>query len=323
MRRVAVLTSGGDAPGMNAVLRAVVRSADAHGIAALGVRNGFAGLIEGMLEPLDARAVSGILHWGGTILGTARSREFRTSEGRRQALTHLGLADVDGLVVIGGDGSFRGAASLSRESHVRVVGVPGTIDNDVGGTDFSLGFDTAVNTALESIDRIRDTAASHGRLFFIEVMGRQAGWIALYCGLSSGATEIVVPEQPTDVARIRERIRSSFALGKRFCLVVIAEGGAPGGAEEVAEAVTDGLGDFDHRIVALGHIQRGGPPTMRDRVLGARLGDAAVEALVDGDDRVMVGEVGGSIVRTRLERAWTETPEPPKELFELMDRLAR
>ena len=327
MRRVAVLTSGGDAPGMNAAIRAVVRSADATGIETIGVRNGYAGLIEGMLEPLDARAVSGILHWGGTILGTARSREFRTSEGRRQALIHLDLAEVDGLVVIGGDGSFRGADALSREGHVRVVGLPGTIDNDIGGCDFSLGFDTAVNTALESIDRIRDTAASHGRLFFIEVMGRRTGWIALYCGLASGATEIVVPEQPTDIARVRDHVRASFELGKRFCLVVIAEGGADGGAhgsaQAVADAVMDGLGDVDYRVVALGHIQRGGPPSMRDRVLGARLGDAAVQALRDGADRVMVGEVAGAVVRTRLERAWTETPVPPKELFELMERLAR
>lgn len=322
MRRIAVLTSGGDAPGMNAAIRAVVRSADAAGIETFGVENGLAGLIDGRLSPLDARAVSGILHQGGTMLGTARSPAFRTTEGRRQACKHLDLAEIEGLVVIGGDGSFRGADALSREGHVRVVGVPGTIDNDLSGTDFTLGFDTAVNTALESIDRIRDTAASHGRLFFVEVMGRRSGWLALYAGLAGGATEVLVPERPTDINRVRDRVRASFALGKRFCLVVVAEGDDAGGAYGIAERVVEGL-DLDYRVTTLGHVQRGGPPSMRDRVLGNLLGDAAVQALTEGADRVMVGEKHGRVIRSPLEQTWTHLDRTPEELLALMDRLAR
>lgn len=322
MRRIAVLTSGGDAPGMNAAVRAVVRSADAAGVETVGVMDGYAGLIEGRLEALDSRKVSGILHMGGTMLGTARSPAFRTTEGRRQALKHLDLADVEGLVVIGGDGSFRGADALSRESHVRVVGIPGTIDNDLSGTDFTLGFDTAVNTALESIDRIRDTAASHGRLFFVEVMGRRSGWLALYSGLAGGATDILVPERPTDLADVRERVAASFRLGKRFCLVIVAEGDDAGGAYDLAERVAEGL-DLDYRVTTLGHVQRGGAPTMRDRVLGSILGDAAVRALCDGSNRVMVGEHRGDLIHSPLEQTWTRMDRTPEGLLHLMDRLAR
>lgn len=322
MRRIAVLTSGGDAPGMNAAVRAVVRAADARGIEPYGVRDGFAGLIQGRIEPMGARSVSGILHLGGTVLGTARSPQFRTTEGRREALTHLDRAEIEGLVVIGGDGSFRGADALSREGHVRVAGIPGTIDNDLSGTDFTLGFDTAVNTALELIDRIRDTAASHQRLFFVEVMGRKSGWLALYCGLAGGATEALVPERPTDIPLLRQRVLHSFELGKRFCIVVVAEGDDAGGAYSVAERVAEGT-DLDYRVTTLGHVQRGGPPNMRDRILGALLGDAAVTALAEGADRVMVGLRRGEIVRTPLERTWTHIDRLPEDLLELMDRLAR
>lgn len=324
MRRLAVLTSGGDAPGMNAAVRAVVRSADAAHMEVFGVRDGYAGLIDGQLDPLSSRDVSGILHFGGTVLGTARSAQFRTTEGRRKAITNLDLHDIEGLVVIGGDGSFRGAHALSQESHVRVVGVPGTIDNDVAGTDFTLGFDTAVNTALESIDRVRDTAASHGRLFFVEVMGRNSGWIATYSGLAGGASEVVVPERPTEIGLLRHRVREAFDLGKQFCLIVVSEGDEAGNAYEIAEAVTEGLDDeIDHRVVTLGHTQRGGSPTMRDRVLGAVLGDAAVRALLDGADRVMVGEQGGAIVHVPLERTWAVPERTPESLLALMDRLSR
>ncbi len=322
MERIAVLTSGGDAPGMNAAVRAVVRAADAAGIVSYGVRNGYAGLIEGRLEPMDARAVSGILHLGGTTLGTARSPRFRTTEGRAEALKHLDLAGVDGLVVLGGDGSFRGADALSREGSVTVVGIPGTIDNDLSGTDFTLGFDTAVNTALELIDRIRDTAASHGRLFFVEVMGRRSGWLALYSALAGGGTEALVPERPTDIDVLRVRVQRSFALGKRFCLVIVAEGDDAGGAYEVAARVCEGTA-VDYRVTTLGHVQRGGSPTMRDRVLGAVLGDAAVTALRDGADGVMVGQLRGDVVRTPLETAWSRFDRTPEDLLSLMDRLSR
>lgn len=307
---------------MNAAVRAVVRSADAAGIETFGVNNGYAGLIKGDLEPVDARAVSGILHFGGTMLGTARSSQFRTTDGRAEAARHLDLAGIEGLVVIGGDGSFRGADALSREHHVHVVGIPGTIDNDLSGTDFTLGFDTAVNTALESIDRIRDTAASHGRLFFVEVMGRRSGWLALYSALAGGGTEALVPERPTDLPAIRSRIERSFALGKRFCLVIVAEGDDAGGAYEVADRICEGM-DIDYRVTTLGHVQRGGSPTMRDRVLAAVLGDAAVAALTEGADRVMVGQHRGEVIRTPLEQAWSRVDRTPASLLDLMDRLSR
>jgi 6-phosphofructokinase 1 len=322
MRRIAVMTSGGDAPGMNAAIRAVTRAGDAVGIEVFGVSDGFAGLIDGRIEPLDSRGVSGILHLGGTVLGSARCKEFRTSDGRRRALKHLDLLEIEGLVVVGGDGSFRGANALSHEGDVHVVGIPGTIDNDLSGTDFTLGFDTAVNTALESIDRIRDTAASHGRLFFIEVMGRNSGWIALYCGLAGGATAVLVPERPTDIGHLRDQIRQAFAMGKRFCLIVVAEGDDAGNAFAIAEATAEGL-DSDYRVTTLGHVQRGGSPTMRDRVLGSLLGDAAVRALLAGANRVMVGQRRGEVVTTPLEQTWTHVDRAPDELLELMDRLAR
>ena len=323
MQRIAVLTSGGDAPGMNAAIRAVVRSADARGVQVYGVQRGFEGLIDGRLSYLSARRVSGILHLGGTVLGTARSDAFRTIEGRSHAAEHLQEQEIEGIVVIGGDGSFRGAQALSKESGIAVVGVPGTIDNDISGCDYTLGFDTAVNTALEAIDRLRDTAASHQRAFFIEVMGRSSGWIALFSAIAGGATDVMVPERPTDIDDLVSRIRQAFELGKQYCLVVVAEGDDAGGAYEVARRCGEGMSELDHRVTTLGHVQRGGPPTMRDRILAARLGDAAVTALLDGDDRVMVGEVHRDVVRTPLERTWTVADSPPDELLDLMDRLAR
>lgn len=322
LRRLAVLTSGGDSPGMNAAVRAVVRAADAGGLSCVAVADGYRGMINGQIRPLDARDVSGIIQLGGTVLGTARSEQFLTEEGRKVAATNLRNAGVDGVVVIGGDGSMHGADLLSTEHGFRVVGIPGTIDNDLSGTDFTLGFDTAVNTALEAIDKIRDTAASHRRTFFIEVMGRRAGWIALYSGLSGGATAVLVPEMHWDEAQIRAKVLESFALGKRFCIVVVAEGDIAGGAYGVAERVCAGT-DLDHRVATLGHMQRGGSPTMRDRVLGARLGDAAVLALLDGADRVMVGERRLEIVRTPFQETWSTDDRDFVGLLTLMDRLAR
>lgn len=322
MKRIAVLTSGGDAPGMNAAVRGVVRTADALGVHTLGVEFGYRGLIKDRMRELDARAVSGIIQLGGTILGTARSEEFRTPEGRALAAANLKARGVDGLVVIGGDGSFHGAQALSVEHGIAVVGIPGTIDNDLGGSDFTLGFDTAVNVALEAIDRIRDTASSHERLFFVEVMGRRAGWLALYAGLAGGASAVLVPERPTDIEAVRERVRGSFEMGKTFCIVVVAEGDDAGGAYGIANGVVEGT-SLDSRVTVLGHVQRGGPPTMRDRVLGARLGHAAVKALLDGQDRIMVGERSGQIIRTALETAWTDNDHDAGPLLELIDLLAR
>ncbi len=323
MQRIAVLTSGGDAPGMNAAIRAVVRSADARGVDVYGVRRGFEGLIEGRLSYLSARRVSGILHQGGTMLGSARSEQFRTVEGRAHAIEHLQEQEIEGLVVIGGDGSFRGADALSKESDVAVVGIPGTIDNDISGCDYTLGFDTAVNTALEAIDRIRDTAASHQRAFFIEVMGRSSGWIAVYSAIAGGATEVLVPERPTDIDELNKRIHQAFEMGKRFCLVVVAEGDDAGGAFAVAEKCGENLGGLSHRVTTLGHVQRGGPPSMRDRILAAQLGDAAVTALLEGKDRIMVGEIHRDVVHTTLEQSAMVGDKTPDEILRLMDRLAR
>lgn len=323
MERIAVLTSGGDAPGMNAAVRAVARSADARGIDVYGVRHGYEGLIAGRLMELSARTVSSILHLGGTMLGSARSERFRTTEGRRQAIAQLADHGIEGLVVIGGDGSFRGAHALSCESDVAVVGIPGTIDNDLSGCDFTVGFDTAVNTALEAIDRIRDTAASHQRAFFIEVMGRKSGWIGLYSAIAGGATEVLIPERPTDIDELQQRIHEAFRMGKQYCLVVVSEGDDAGGAYSVAERCGEGLAGVSHRVTTLGHIQRGGSPSMRDRILAAQLGDAAVTALIDGEDRIMVGEIHRSVVRTALKETWTQVDRTPQSLLDLMDRLAR
>lgn len=323
MQRIAVLTSGGDAPGMNAAIRAVVRSADARGVDVYGAHRGYEGLIDGRLSQMSARTVSGLLHLGGTMLGSARSERFRTTEGRSQAITRLAEHDIEGLIVIGGDGSFRGAHALSCEGDVAVIGIPCTIDNDLSGCDYTLGFDTAVNTALDAIDRIRDTAASHQRAFFIEVMGRATGWISLYSAIAGGATQVLVPERPTDIEELQRRIHEAFSMGKQYCLVVVAEGDDAGGAFSVAERCGEGLHGVSHRVTTLGHVQRGGPPSMRDRLLAARLGDAAVSALLDGADRVMVGERHRTIVRTPLEQAWTEVDHTPDELLDLMDRLAR
>lgn len=323
MKRIAVLTSGGDAPGMNAALRAVVRSGDAHGLEVLGVRDGYRGLHRGWFDTISPRDVSGILQLGGTILGTARSHTFRSAEGRANGVAEMHDADIEGLIVIGGDGSLRGADLLGQEGDVPVVGLPGTIDNDLGGTDFTLGFDTAVNTALGAIDRIRDTASSHHRLFFIETMGRHAGWIALYAGLAGGATAAIVPETERDVEALRQRVRASFEMGKRFCLVVVAEG--DGGARAIASKVfpDDGDVDLDHRVTSLGYLQRGGAPTMRDRVLGARLGDAAVDALLAGQNRIMVGEQRLELTQVPLRTAINSDVHPPEHLLSLLDRLAR
>ncbi|MEE8601106.1 MAG: 6-phosphofructokinase [Euzebya tangerina] len=322
IRRIAVLTSGGDSPGMNAAVRAVARAADAAGVGCVGVSDGYRGMIQGQIRPLDARDVSGIIQLGGTVLGTARSKKFYTEEGRAKAATNLRNAGVDSVVVIGGDGSMHGAELLSQEHGFNVVGVPGTIDNDLSGTDFTLGFDTAVNTALEAIDKIRDTAASHNRLFFIEVMGRNAGWIALYSGLSGGATAVLVPESDWDEDNIRRKVVESFALGKRFCIVVVAEGEREGGAFGVAQRICEAT-ELDYRVSTLGHMQRGGAPTMRDRILGARLGDGAVTALLDGDNEVMIGERKLEIIRTPFQETWTTDDRDFGGLLALMDRLAR
>ena len=321
MKRIGVFTSGGDAPGMNAAIRAVVRTAAGIGVEVVGIRRGYAGMIEGEFVPLGPRDVANIIQRGGTILLTARSKEFLTKEGRAKAAENLKKAGIEGLVAIGGDGTFRGALALIAEHRVPVVGVPGTIDNDLYGTDYTIGFDTAVNTALDAIDRIRDTAASHERVFFIEVMGRHAGFIALEVGIAGGAEVIALPEVPVTPEEIAKTITASFKKGKRSSIIVVAEGAYPGGASALFKAVHQ-LTGFDARVTVLGHIQRGGSPTAKDRVLASRLGSAATRVLVEGTSGVMVGEVESEVALTPLGEAVSRKKPIRLELVDLAKELA-
>ena len=303
MKKIGILTSGGDAPGMNACIRAAVRAALANDLEIFGIRWGYSGLIRGDMMPLDRRAVANVIHQGGTILGTARSEEFRTKEGRAKAINMLQDTGIEGLILIGGDGTFRGGTLLSQECGVAVVGVPGTIDNDCYGTDYTIGFDTAINTALEAIDRIRDTATAHDRLFFVEVMGRHTGFIALESGIAGGAEEFLIPEVPMSIDELSQRLENNFKEGKRSAIVVAAEAEQPGESFHIAQGVKDKTG-IDSRVCILGHIQRGGAPTARDRVLASRLGAAAVQALIDGRGGYMVGEINREIAYTLLKDTW-------------------
>lgn len=318
MRRIGILTSGGDAPGMNACVRAAVRTALVNDVTMVGIRRGYAGMIAGDVVSLDRKAVANIVHQGGTILGTARSEEFRTSQGRARAIASMQKHGIEGLILIGGDGTFKGGTVLSQESGIAIIGVPGTIDNDCYGTDYTIGFDTAVNTALEAIDRIRDTAESHSRLFFVEVMGRHTGFIAIESGLAGGAEELIIPEIPMDAVTLSANLRNYFAAGKRSAIVVVAERDEPGIAFRIAEQVKENTG-LDSRVCVLGHIQRGGPPTGRDRILASRLGVAAVEALIAGTSGNMVGEINLDIAMTPLRDTW----EKEKQLRPGLTHLTR
>ncbi len=298
-RRIAVLTSGGDAPGMNAAIRAVVRVAGTAGIEVMGVQRGYEGLIYSNFNPLPSRAVANIIQRGGTILETSRSGHFMNEAGRARALENLRYRGVHALVVIGGDGTMAGAAAFARETDINVMFIPASIDNDIAGTDYSIGFDTAVNTALEAIDRIRDTAFAAERLFFIEVMGRDSGFIALSVAVGGGAEAVVVPEIKFDIEALCRRIEESQQRGKRSSIIVVSEGPTTGGAFAIASAVKERVG-IEARIVVLGHIQRGGAPTARDRLLASRLGIAAVKAIVDGRPPSLVGEVHGEVTLVPL-----------------------
>ena len=316
-KRIAVLTSGGDAPGMNAAVRAVTRGALAKGWDVFGVRNGYAGLLANTLEPLQAREVGGIVQQGGTLLGSARAPEFAEPAGRGVALHHLGSRGIDALVVIGGNGSQTGSASLAREGFA-VVGVPSTIDNDLYGTDMSIGADTAVNITLEAIDRLRTTASSHQRAFAVETMGRDCGYIALMAGLAGGAEVIAVPESEISPAEVVERLRAAYRRGKTHALVVIAEG-ARCGMKELMQHYTaerDSIG-FELRITRLGHVVRGGTPGAADRVLATRLGAAAVECLARGQHGMQVGLVRNEISATPLAEIAGRTRPADAELLEL------
>lgn len=321
VKRIGVLTSGGDAPGMNACIRAVVRTAVYHGIEIVGIMRGYAGLINGEIVEMDASSVSNIIQRGGTILKTARSEEFKTREGLARAAENLSRWDVDGLVAIGGDGTYRGASELSKECGVAVVGAPGTIDNDICGTDFTIGYDTATNIALDAVDRIRDTAASHDRIFFIEVMGRKSGFIALDVGVAGGAEAVMIPELPTDIAMMSKILTEGRARGKTSSIVIIAEGDDAGEAYAIAEKVKEKTG-LEYRVTVLGHIQRGGSPTVQDRILASKLGAAAVKALKEGISNVMVGGVHGEVEFTPLETIWTQRKEMDTSLYKLAEMLS-
>ncbi|MBN2092113.1 6-phosphofructokinase [candidate division KSB1 bacterium] len=321
MTRIGVLTSGGDAPGMNACVRAVVRTAIFRGCKISGIMRGYAGLLNQEFVELDRRSVSNIIQRGGTIIKTSRCKEMHTREGREKAGRILKANNIDGLIVIGGDGSFRGAHALYMEENIPVIGIPGTIDNDLYGTDNTLGYDTAVDTAISMIDKIRDTADSHDRLFYVEVMGHSSGFIGLNVGVAGGAEEILLPENKIETTELSEHLIKSIKKGKTSLLVVVAEGKQPGDTIELAQKVKEHTG-IDFRVCVLGHIQRGGAPNGTDRLLATKMGYAAVHALLENKTDVMVGEINNQIIFTPLEDTWTNKKPIDSQLLEISKIMA-
>jgi len=321
VKRIGVLTSGGDAPGMNACIRAIVRCGVRHKLEVIGIRRGYAGLLEGEFVKLGPRSVANIIHRGGTFLETARCEEMKTAGGVKKTVQALYQEGIDGLITIGGDGTFRGATALAEAGEIKVIGIPGTIDNDVYGTDYAIGFDTAINTALDAIDKIRDTAGSLQRPFFIEVMGKDRGFIALDVGIAGGAEDILIPEIETKIEELCLNMSRNFKRGKKSSIVIVAEGDDAGGVFRVAQQVWQRL-RLEYRICVLGHIQRGGSPTARDRILASKLGAAAVDALLSGKSGYMVGELKGEIVLTPLNETWEKRKELDTSLLQLVKILA-
>ena len=301
--RIGVLSSGGDSPGMNAAIRAVVRTGIYHGLEVFGIMRGYSGMVEDDIIKMESRSVANIIQRGGTILKTARCKEFFEPEGRRRAYENLKKRGINGLIVLGGDGSFRGAQIFANEFDIPCIGLPGTIDKDISGTDFTIGFDTAVNTAVEAIDKIRDTADAHDRLFVIEVMGRDAGYIALHSGIATGAENILIPERKTVMNDILASLAEKEKRQKLVNLIIVAEGDEFGGANEVARLIKEKLPSLEIRVAILGHIQRGGSPTCMDRLLASRMGFHAVECLVEGRFNVFVGIVNNRMHYTPLNEA--------------------
>ncbi len=320
IKKIGVLTSGGDSPGMNAAIRSVVRTCAYHNIECVGIYRGYQGMIEGDFIEMGPRSVNNIINKGGTILKSARSAEFRTPEGRKKAHENLVKEGIEALVVIGGDGSFTGALMFNSEYNFPVMGIPGTIDNDIYGTSHTLGYDTALNTVVDCIDKIRDTASSHNRLFFVEVMGRDAGHIALNAGIGAGAEEILIPEEDLGLERLLESLQKSKASGKSSSIVVIAEGDKIGkNVFELKDYVESNLPEYDVRVSVLGHMQRGGSPSCFDRVLASRLGVKAVESLLDGVSNFMVGLKNDSVNLTPLVQAIKGKSEIDRELLRVSD----
>ncbi|MEO0059139.1 MAG: 6-phosphofructokinase [Bacteroidota bacterium] len=320
IKKIGVLTSGGDSPGMNAAIRSVVRTCAYHNIECIGIYRGYQGMIEGDFKEMGPRSVNNIINKGGTILKSARSKEFMTTDGRKKAFENLQKFGIEALVVIGGDGSFTGAEVFNSEFNFPLMGIPGTIDNDIFGTSHTLGYDTALNTVVEAIDKIRDTASSHNRLFFVEVMGRDAGHIALNAGIGAGAEEILIPEEDLGLDRLLESLRKSKASGKSSSIVMVAEGDKMGkNVFELKDYVEEHLPEYDVRVSVLGHMQRGGAPSCYDRVLASRLGVKAVESLLEGKTNFMVGILQDQVALTPLEQAIKGKYPIDRELLRVSD----
>jgi 6-phosphofructokinase 1 len=320
IRKIGVMTSGGDSPGMNAAIRSVVRTCAFYGIECAGIYRGYQGMIEGDFIELNARSVKGIINKGGTFLKSARSKDFRTKEGREEAHKQLKKANIDALVVIGGDGSFTGGLVFNQEFGFPVMGIPGTIDNDIAGTSHTLGYDTTLNTVVDVIDKIRDTASSHNRLFFVEVMGRDVGHIALNVGVGAGAEEILIPEEDLGLERLLESLRRSKESGKSSSIVIVAEGDRIGkNVFELKDYLEEDLQEYEVRVSVLGHMQRGGSPSCFDRVLASRMGVKAVESLLEGKSNLMVGLINDKITVTPLEKAIKGQSKINKELIRVSD----
>ena len=320
--KIGVLTSGGDSPGMNACVRAVVRSGIYYGLEVYGIMRGYTGMVENDIFKMESRSVANIIQRGGTILKTSRCKDFFTPEGRKKAYNNLKKHGIDGLVIIGGDGSFRGAQIFSNEYDIPCIGLPGTIDKDIAGTDFTIGFDTAVNTAVEAIDKIRDTADAHDRLFVIEVMGRDAGYIALHSGIATGAENILIPERKTDIEEIIKGLAEKERRHKLVNLIVVAEGDEFGGGDHVAKVIKDRLQGLEVRVCILGHIQRGGSPSCFDRLIASRMGYTAVECLKDGKFNVFVGIVNNRMHYIPLNEAVKKKQRISEEWMKIVKILA-
>jgi len=321
IKRIGVFTSGGDAPGMNAAIRAVVRTGIYYGLEVFGIKRGFAGMLEGDIFKMESQSVANIIQRGGTILKTARCKEFLTPEGRRMGYEKLKELGIEGLAVIGGDGSFRGAYALSQEYGIPCVGLPGTIDKDIAGTDFTIGFDTAVNTAVQAIDRLRDTADAHDRLFIIEVMGRDSGYIAMHSGIATGAENILVPERDSNIEEIIASLQEKHRRKKLVNIIVVAEGNHLG-ATQLARIISERIPDQDARLCILGHIQRGGPPSCLDRVIASRMGYAAVECLMNGKHNIFVGIRNNQLNYVPLDQAGTQKQQMNEDWMKIVKILS-
>lgn len=322
IKKIAVITSGGDAPGLNACIRAVVRTAIYNGLTVVGIQYGFEGLIAGDFITMDAKSVGNIIHMGGTILKSSRSERFKTPEGRELAYQQLKKEGIEEVVLIGGDGSLAGSKAFTATYSIPWIGIPKTIDNDITGTDFTIGYDTAVNTAMEAIDKIRDSAESHNRIYFVEVMGRDSGFIAYKTGIAVGAEAIYIPETKTDLQHLFTVFEKGWNRNKSSLLVVVAEGDEAGGAYKISGKVKEKFPHYDMAVCVLGHIQRGGSPTCADRVLATNLGVAAIHALLNGEKNIMIGEINAEIIYTPLEKIGKKYLEITPSMTELINVLS-